>query len=154
METMFYKNPCPCLRKVASQVQEQEQTQQLRIADAMPDIGRVIGCWGQIVIRSKEWRGSNMSVSGGVMAWVLYAPEDGTQPRHVDAWIPFQMKWDLPDTQRDGAICVIPQLVSMDARTTSARKLMVRANISVLGEALEPCEPEVSVPGQLPADVK
>lgn len=154
MELTFHKTTCACLRKAVCQVQNQEQTQEVRLPDAMPDIGRVLGSWGQVLIRGKEWRSNGMSVSGGVMAWVLYAPEDGTEPRSIETWIPFQIKWDLPETQRDGTICVTPLLKTVDARSTSARKMMVRANVSVLGEAIEPIEPEVLLPDQVPEDVQ
>ncbi len=154
MEIKFSKTGCPCLRQVVSQVQTQEQTQELRLPDVMPDIGRVLGCWGQVLIRSKEWRGNSMSVSGGVLAWVVYAPEDGSEPRSVDTWIPFQMRWDLPDTQRDGSICITPLLKGMDARSTSARKLMLRANVSLLGQAMEPVEPEIASPEDMGQDVE
>lgn len=154
MELTFNKVTCPCLRKVVRQVQNQEQTQEVRLPDAMPDIGRVLGSWGQVLIRSKEWRSNAFSVSGGVMAWVLYAPEDGSEPRSIETWIPFQMKWELPQMERDGTICVTPLLKAVDARSTSARKLMVRVNVSVLGEAMEPTEPEVCIPEQIPEDVQ
>lgn len=154
MELQFEKSVCSCLRKVVSQVQNQEQTQELRLPDAMPDIGRVLGCWGQILIRGKEWRTNAMSVSGGVMVWVLYAPEDGTECRTMETWIPFQIKWDLPDTQRDGTICILPLLKSVDARSISARKLMLRSVVSVLGEAMEPVEEEVYMPLSVPEDVQ
>ena len=154
MEVKFHTNTCPCLQKVASQVQNQEQTQEVRLTESMPDIGNVLGAWGQVLIRGKEWRTGEMGISGGVLAWVLYAPEDGTGVRSVETWIPFQMKWDLPPTQRDGSICVLPLLKAVDARSTSARKLMVRASVSILGEALEPIEPEVCCPGQIPEDVQ
>lgn len=154
MELKFNSSACRCLRKALSQVQNQEQTQEVRLPESMPDIGRVLGSWGQVLVRSKEWRGSGMSVSGGVMAWVLYAPENGSEPRSMEAWIPFQMKWDFPETERDGFICVSPLLRAIDARSTSARKLMVRANISLLGEALEPVEPEIYCPDSVPADVQ
>lgn len=154
MEVKFQTNACPCLRKAVSQVQNQEQTQEVRLGESMPDIGNVLGAWGQVLIRGKEWRTGEMSINGGVLAWVLYAPEDGSQLRSVETWIPFQMKWELPQTQRDGSICVLPLLKAVDARSTSARKLMVRANVSLLGEALEPIEPEVCCPGQIPEDVQ
>lgn len=154
MELTFSKTACPCLRKVVCKMQTQEQTQEVRLPDAMPDIGRVLGSWGQVLIRSKEWRGTGMAVSGGVMTWVLYAPEDGAQPRSMEAWIPFQMRWEFPQTERDGTICVVPLLKSVDARSTSARKLMVRANVSLLGEALEPVEPELYIPENVPEDVQ
>jgi len=154
MELKLNTSTCHSLRKAVSQVLTQEQTQEVRLPDAMPDIGRVLGSWGQVLVRGKEWRGSGMSVSGGVMAWVLYAPEDGTQVRCMEAWVPFQMKWDFPETQRDGFICAVPLLKAVDARSTSARKLMVRANVSLLGEALEPVETEIYHAGELPEDVQ
>ncbi len=150
----FNKSLCRCLRKAAVQVQTQEQTQEVRLTDAMPDIGRVLGSWGQILIRGKEWHGDSMAVSGGVMVWMLYAPEDGTDPRVMDAWVPFQMKWDVPQSEREGAVCIYPELKGIDVRSTSARKLMVRTVVSILGEALEPTDTEIFTPGQIPEDVQ
>lgn len=154
MELTFSKTACPCLRKAVSQVQTQEQTQEVRLPDSMPDIGRVLGSWGQVLIRSKEWRGNAMAVSGGVMAWVLYAPEDGSAPRSMESWIPFQMRWEFPQTERDCVMNIVPLLRSVDARSTSARKLMLRANVSVLGQAYEPTEPEVWMPENVPEDLQ
>lgn len=154
MEIQFRQEGCPYLRRAVCQYQTQEQTQEVRLPDSMPDIGRVLGCWGQILVRSKEWRGSGMMVSGGVMTWVLYAPEDGSAPASVECWIPFQLKWDFPQTQRDGFILVEPMIRSVDARSTSARKLLVRANIGATGKALEPAEEQISIPDALPEDVQ
>lgn len=154
MELQFLKKPYDCLRRVAWEIKNEEQTQEVKLMESMPDIGKVLGAWGQPVIRSKEWRGSSMGISGGVMAWVLYAPEDGTMPRSMEAWIPFQMRWDFPQTQRDGAMRISCLLRSIDARTVSARKLMLRSVISAVGEALEPTQVEIYQPGELPEDVQ
>ena len=154
MEVKFSKNTCPYLHRAVCQIQNAEQTQEVRLTESMPDIGTVLGCWGQVLIRGKEWRTGTMNVSGGVMAWVLYAPEDGSAPRSIETWIPFQLSWELPETQRDGSICVTPILRGMDARSTSARKMMVRANLSVLGEAYEPVEAEVFKPDGLDGDIQ
>ena len=153
MELQFQNTPLDCLRRVVWEVKNDEQTQEIRLGDAMPDVGKVLASWGQVLMRSKDWRGSGMGVSGGVMAWVLYAPEDGTEPRSVEAWIPFQIRWDFPQTQRDGAMILHCQLRGVDARSVSARKLMVRACVSVAGEALEPVRMELYSPTQVPEDV-
>ena len=136
MDLQFQKTAIPCLRTVISEVQTQEQTQEVRLSDGMPQIGSVIGAWGQLLLRGKEWRSGSIAVTGGVTAWVLYAPEDGSAPRCLQTWIPFQMKWDLPDTHREGSICVQPLLLGVDARPTSAKKVMVRADMSILAEAM------------------
>ena len=153
MEVQFSKMVYPCLRTLTSGVQTQEQTQDVRLPDGMPDIGRILACWGQPLIRGKEWHSTGMLVSGGVMAWVLYAPEDGSEARCVDAWIPFQVRWDFPEAQRDGTICVSVAMENMDARCISARKMLVRATVQVMGEAMEPSEVTLYRPEQLPEDV-
>lgn len=140
MEMQFDKTVCRCLKHAVREVQNQEQTQEVKLPDSYPDIGSVISAWGQVILRGKEWRSDGMSASGGVMTWILYAPEDGTQPQCIETWLPFQMKWDFPETEREGSIILQPLLRSVDARTISARKMMVRANVAIMGEAMEPWE--------------
>lgn len=153
MQLQFHKTVCPCLQQVKRQVQNQEQTQEVRLGDDMPDIGRVLGAWGQVLLRSKEWQNGSMSISGGVMAWALYAPEDGGQVRWVDTWIPFQMKWDIPDTQYDGVIRCQCLLRGIDARSTSARRLMLRVSVGAMAEAMLPGEFAQYTPEEVPEDV-
>lgn len=154
MELEFPKETYDCMHSVLWDVTEEEQTQEIKLGEALPDIGRVLSAWGQTMVRSKEWRGNGMSISGGVMAWVLFLPEDGSAPRCVETWIPFQMRWEFPQTRRDGAMRVSCLLKNMDARTVSARKLMVRAVVSAAAEALEPSQFAIFQPLQLPEDVQ
>lgn len=154
MELQFEKTAWECLRPAVSQVKNEEQTMELRLPESMPDIGRVLATWGQVLLRGKEWRGSGMTVSGGIMAWVLYQPEDGSSAQTVEGWIPFQTRWDFPQTERDGVIWASCLLRSIDARSLSARKLMVRAGVSLMGEALEPVRVDVYTPGQIPEDIQ
>ena len=154
MELQFEKTAWECLRPAVSQAKNEEHTLEVRLTEALPDIGRVLAAWGQVLLRGKEWRDSGMTVSAGVMAWVLYQPEDGGAVQSVECWIPFQTRWDFPKTQRDGTIWVSCGLRSIDARSLSARKLMVRAAVSLMGEALEPVVMDVYSPGQVPEDVQ
>ena len=154
MELKFERMPCRCLTGILREVQNIEQTQELRLPDGMPDVGRVIAAWGQVMLRSKEWRGDGVGVTGGVTVWVLYGPDDGGDPQCIDLWLPFQGKWSFPETDREGIIRVNPVLRSVDARTVSGRKLMIRAGIGIWTEALITCEPEVYTPGELPDGVE
>ncbi len=154
MELQWNKKACVYLQTDVHQVVNQEQTQEIRLPDGMPDIGRVLCAWGQPTVRSKEWRNDGMSVSGGVAASVLYQPEDGSEPRCAEVWIPFQARWSFPQAKREGSIRTRCLLRSIDARTLSARKLMVRASVGVLGIGLEPAESEVYIPGEVPAGVE
>lgn len=154
MEVKFSKKQMRCLRPIMRQVHSQEQTMEVRIPDAYPDIGKVLGCWGQPVIRGKEWRYNGISANGGVMCWVLYAPEDGTQPRVVDAWIPFQCRWDFTENTDNGTIILRPILSNMDGRSISARKMMLRAEIETMAQAMEAVNLELAEPKDVPEDIQ
>lgn len=154
MELQFKKSEVRCLNWAVREVQNAELTQELRLPDGMPDIGRILGTWGQVILRSKEWMGEQMMVSGGVMVWVLYAPEDGTEPRSMDGWIPFQMKWKLAECDREGPIRIRALLRCVDSRTIAARKMMLRAGISAMGEALYPVQISVYQPEEVPEDIE
>lgn len=154
MELLFPKVTIPCLRQVKDEVQTIEETQELRMPEEYPDIGKILGSWGQVLLRGKEWRDGSMAVSGGVMTWILYQAEgENAELCTVEAWIPFQMKWDLPPTQHDGSIHVVPLLRSVDARTTSARKMVARVTVSLLGEAYVQDEVHSCTPAELPEDI-
>ncbi len=154
MELQWEKKQIPCLKQKVRQVQNQEQTLEIRLPDDFPDIARIAGCWGQPVLRGKEWRTDAFGITGGVMVWVLYIPENGSEPRVLDGWLPFQMKWNHPQSQRDGSILADILLRGVDARVLSARKMMVRAMVSALGEALEPENLEVHHPEEAPDSVQ
>lgn len=141
------------MRTITNAVENKEQTQEVRLSDGMPDIGHVLSCWGQVLIRGKEWRTDGIVVNGGVMAWVLYAPDDGSKPQCLETWLPFQMKWDFDKPAQDGSICVQPSLASIDARSTSARKIMVRASVDVLAQASVRDTVDLYLPDEIPKDI-
>lgn len=101
----------------------------------MPDVGQVLTAWCQPIARSKDWQSDTVQFSGGMMVWVLYTPEDGGKEQCVQGWIPFQMRWDLPQDTREGTLCLrcLPRFV--DARSTSPRKILVRSGMAVLADA-------------------
>ena len=154
MELQFHQEPVRWMQPVVSQIQTQEQTQELKLSDGMPDIGRVLSAWGQCVVRGKEWQSDGFTVSAGMLVWVLYAPEDGTQPRCIHGWIPFQLQWDLPSGSPDGQIRVLCLPRFVDARSVSPRKILVRAGLSALGEGYVPAEGNTYSPPELPEDVQ
>ncbi len=150
MELEFERKEISFLRDGVREVQNLEATQEVKLSDGMPDVGRILAAWGQGIVRGKEWRGDSILVSGGVMAWVLYAPEDGTAPRCLNTWIPFQMKWDLPENTPEGSIRVCCRIRSVDARSVSPRKVMVRCGVAALGESWSQSTAEIASPGETP----
>ncbi len=154
MELRFSNTGIPCLKTVKQDVQTQEQTQEVKLSEGLPDMGRVLGAWGQSVLRGKQWQAEEATVSCGAMVWVLYAPEDGSYPRMVETWIPMDLHWQMPGTKQDGKLWVNCLLRSVDARMTGPRKLMVRANMAVRIQACCPDKIDISQPEGLPEDVQ
>lgn len=154
MELQFQKTGIPCLKEVLREPKNQEQTQELRLPEAYPDVGRVLGAFGVPVLRGKEWRRKEIGVSAGITVWVLYVPEDGSEVRSLQTWVPMEFVWDLPETDRDGTIRVSLLLRGLDARSVSARKILIRGELSALAEAEEPQEIGVYLPENVPADVQ
>lgn len=154
MELQLDKQDITCLRRITGNAITGEQTQEVRLPEGMPDASAVVAAWGQVLLRGKEWRSGGMTVSGGVMAWVLYIAEDTGKLYCLDAWLPFQMKWDFPDPGREGRICAWGHLQSIDARCLSARKLMLRANVTLCAPAYVKDTITIPQPRELPTDVQ
>ena len=140
MDVNFQNREVSCLSPALREIQNSEQTQEIRLTEGMPDVGRILSAWGQPILRSKEWDTDTVNFAGGMMVWVLYAPEDGSQERCIEGWIPFQLRWDLPEDLPEGQIRLrlLPRLV--DARSVSPRKLLVRAGMGVMAEAFVPVQ--------------
>ena len=143
-----------CLDTLVQEVRTAELTQQLKLPDGMPDLGKVLAAWGQVVIRGKEWREEELMASGGVLVWVLYQPEDGSEVCWLDSWIPFQMKWELPDNAPEGVMRLHCLTRFVDGRGVSPRKIMVRCGIAAGMEALAAIRREATVPAEENRDVE
>ena len=154
MQLQFNKSELRFLDTAARGIRNTEVSQEIRLPEGMPDIGRVLTTWGQVMLRSKEWQDGTVTVTGGVKAWTLYAPEDGTEPRSVESWIPFQLRWEAEDVGREGPVRVLPLLRFADSRSISARKMMIRAGVGAMVQALYSKGTEVYEPVELPEDVQ
>lgn len=154
MELPFEKTVCRYWKQTLYTLVNREETQELKLPDSMPDVGRIISSWGQVILRGKDWRDRAIGVSGGVMVWILYSPEDGGALQRLETWIPFQARTDLPEATEDGVIRVEPFLRSVDARAASSRRLVIRAGVGLLLQTLVPHEMEVFNLGALPDDLE
>lgn len=154
MELQFGSNSYGCMRRMPMEAANQELTQEVRLSEGMPDIGRVLCSWAQVILRSKEWMADTVTISGGVMVWILYAPEDGSQPRCMDTWIPYQLRWNSMEPGQEGPLHIMPLLRFVDSRTVSPRKFMVRTGVAAVAEAFRNDSFEIFAPAELPDDIQ
>lgn len=153
MEANFERTAISCLNTALRQVQNSEQTLEIKLQEGMPDIGKVLTAWGQPILRSKEWREDSVLFSGGMMVWVFYAPEDGGAEQCVQGWIPFQMRWELPENTPEGILRLHCLNRFVDGRGTSPRRILIRAGMAAMAEAFVPGEIAAAMPKERPDKV-
>ena len=154
LELPFEKTVCRHWKQKQYSLVNREESQEIRLPESMPDVGRVIASWGQVLIRGKDWRSSGVGINGGVMVWVLYAPDAGGPLQRIESWIPFQARVDFHDSAEDGVIRVESVLRSVDARNVSGRKLMLRVGVGLLVQTMIPSSVQICQGGELPPDVE
>lgn len=153
MEVDFDRKRISCLDTALRQVQNSEQTLELKLPEGMPDVGKVLTAWGQPILRSKEWQEDQVQCTGGMMVWVLYEPEDGSETQWLQGWIPFQLRWDLPENTPEGTLRLRCLTRFVDGRSTSPRKILVRTGLAVMAETFVPMTLETARPKEPPAHV-
>ena len=67
MQLRFSKKTLPYLHRAVWEVKNEEHTQEVKLAESLPDIGRILSAWGQPILRGKEWRSDSISVNGGIL---------------------------------------------------------------------------------------
>lgn len=154
MELQFEKREIPCLVKAVNRVQNLELTQEVRLPEDQSEAGRILGCYGQVLIRSKEWNRDALTISGGIMVWVMYEPETDAGIQIAETWIPFKMDWDIPANCPEGTVRAASRLRYADARQTGAGKLLIRAGVGILAECLSERRVPVFSPKEASADLE
>ena len=154
MELQFEKKPRHCLRQSGWQNQNVEQTLELRAPEELVGNCEILGVWGQLLIRGKEWRGNEASADGGVICHVLLSGTAGYEKISVEGWMPFQFRWDLKNGGQDGSVHINCRIGNIEARMVGSEKIMIRAQISAFAQKLEPDTIMEYVPGDIPDDVQ
>ena len=92
MELLFETKSADFLREVLYDTISQEETAETIVPDSYPDVERILDSFGSVVLRGKDYRSGSISISGGIHAGVIYAPEDQSAPRVLHVYIPFTVK--------------------------------------------------------------
>ena len=77
MEVSMKRSGIACCEKVFEYAMPVEQAAETVVPDTMPDVERVLCAEGTVIIKGKEVQDGRVSVTAGVAATVLYAPEGG-----------------------------------------------------------------------------
>lgn len=154
MQVQFQPVVTPYLCQRLFQNESLEETMELKLSPEDPDMSSILSCWGQSILRSKQWQADTLTVTGGVMVWVLYRSAEDDSLRTLETWVPFQGHWTVPDASREGVMRVCCHTQDCEARMISARRMIVRTGIGVHLEAYQNDELVSFVPGKLEDDIQ
>ncbi len=108
-----------------------EETLEMIVPDAFPDILRIVDTGGTACLRSKEAREGRAEVSGTAKASVLYLPDGGEGPRRLEVSVPFSCAADGANIAEGCAVTAVPRVVAAETRSLNPRKVLVRINLAV-----------------------
>ena len=106
-----------------------EETAEVIVPDALPDILRIIETDGIPLMRSKDSDSGRASVAGIIEGSVLYVPESGNSICHIDINIPFSAVADDANILPDCLMSAKVTLISAESKTVNPRKILVKVEI-------------------------
>ena len=107
----------------------QEETMEMIVPDALPDILRIICVDAMVLVRSKDTDAGRVSVSGVAAATVIYAPDGAGCVRRIVIDIPFTISAAESEITHASKVIARVSVVNADASMINPRKFVVRASI-------------------------
>lgn len=108
-----------------------EETLEMIVPDACPDILRVVETDGRVLIGRREAVAGRVELTGTFQLCVLYVPDGESGVRHLDVTIPFSCEAEGKDVGPECQVVVSAELCRADTRAVNPRKILARAEASV-----------------------
>ena len=100
MELELRRENVRCWQAVCRTTLEQEETAEIIVPDACPDIWQVLDSQGRMLLQRKEPQEGRGEFSGLIRASILYQPEGEGPVQSMEAALPFSVSPDLPQVTR------------------------------------------------------
>lgn len=142
MELEFIKRSVPYLKRIIHEIHTTEETGETVVPDSYPDMGKIIHSYAEPIIRSKDCREGSVTVTGGIRGGLIYSPDDHSQPRKLQFYLPFTVKIDSELIENNAQILCTCTVSSVNSRIINSRKAQLQADLSCDIAAFEPAEIE------------
>lgn len=139
MEAKLKTDAIQYLKKRAETAFTHEETAEIIVPDALPDIMDILDTQGTIVVKSKEAAMGKMIFSGTVIADVLYRPEDEDEGElgKLEIAIPFTAEAEASEVTQDSLLYSKVDIGYLDARMINSRKALVRVDVLIMATAYQ-----------------
>lgn len=149
MEILFHQQKICYLSEKRYDDLHQEQTGEINIPETLPELGRVVDCFGTVLVRERTVDSGSVCVSGGIQCGVLYVPAGEEGLERLELYLPFTVTKKIP-TEPGTLLFYWGWLRSVEARFVNDRKLLVRADLASELTLLSPAELILEQPERVP----
>lgn len=125
----LHKEERSCWEVAAHTVISREETLEMIVPDACPDIAEVVDTEGRVQLRSKECAEGCVCLSGTVPCTILYHPEGETCLRRLRAEVPFQFTSELEKADAQSQCILHPHITMVETRAVNPRKVLIRVGL-------------------------
>ncbi|MCL2402558.1 MAG: DUF3794 domain-containing protein, partial [Oscillospiraceae bacterium] len=129
MELYLNREKISHVRNILNTRLTQEETMEMIVPDALPDILRIVCVDTTVLIRSKDADAGRVSVSGIAAMTVVYAPEGVGGVRKIDAEIPFTIAVAESEIIPESSVIARVSAVTADASVVNPRKFVLRVDL-------------------------
>lgn len=118
----------------------QEETMEMIVPDACPDILSIIDTEGRLTLGRKEITDGRVELSGAIKVSILYLPDGGGGLRRLEAALPYTCAADGPELSRECKLHIVPGVNTAETRVLNPRKVLIRAEAMLACRAFSPRE--------------
>ncbi|MDR1064981.1 MAG: DUF3794 domain-containing protein, partial [Oscillospiraceae bacterium] len=129
MEISMTREKLRFAERVLRETRAAEETAEVIVPDALPDILRIVGADAELTVRSKDTTDGRVLVSGAAAVSVIYIPDGGGGARRVNAELPFTVSAENPRITPECRVTARVEPRSVSASALNPRKLSVRAAV-------------------------
>ena len=106
-----------------------EETLEMIVPDACPDIAQVVDTCGCCCLTRREITDSGAVLAGAVRVTVLYTPEGGDGLRRLETELPFQHLHECQNTDSGCRLLAKAWVASAETRIINPRKILIRVDL-------------------------
>ncbi len=138
MELELRRGSVRCWETVCHTTLEQEETAEMIVPDACPDVWQVLDGEGKLLLQRKEPQEGKAEFSGLLKVTILYQPEGEGDLEAMEVTLPFAASPELPEVTRRCMLQVQARVLSVDVHLLNPRKVLVRASWQLEVEGFSP----------------
>lgn len=121
-----------------------EETAEMIVPDALPDILNILDTEATVLMRSKEAENGRLKITGIVELSVLYSPDGDVRVQKLSMNIPFTSRTDADGITEDCDIIASVSIGNISVDAVNPRKIIAKADIETNAECFIQSEMTVS----------